>query len=396
MAFANGSGLDDEDEDDYSDAHTITPPPASRDLPVTVTSQDTVGYDYNNSQTAGLGDARGKPTYISIPFSNNSYVVGPQQSSDLYQQQLLQQQYAQSITQTLNSQYLQQQQPSRALPGTYPTGQYEYQQPHHTTPAKKSTAEPEQEEQTERTVYYNPTQSPSNSNVSTVRPKLTVQIPMDEEEANKGGKKIKDEEIEKKESVGPEDQEPVTSQSLPTTTATTTAGTLTGTWGTQMLPPPSPSAYLVSSTSAGPINPFSRSLLSASIAASTGNETSLSSRYVSDMLPSPSNFYNTDWPSFSTQPTTTTTATTTFTSTLGPSSALSTTASFSNLRSQLSFDMVPSPLQFNTPVVMASTANSFMDSSSASAGYGDKRDAAYECGGSGMESVKRIKLEGRC
>lgn len=395
MAFAHGSGLDDDDEDDYSDAHTITPPPTSHDLPVTVTSQDTVGYDYNNYPTAGAVDARGKPTYISIPFSNNPYFVGPQQPSQMYQQQLLQQQYAQSMTQALNSQYLQQ--PSQTQAYTYPGAQYEYQQPQQTTPVvsnssptKESTVEAEQEVQTERTVYYNPTQSPNNS---TVRPKLTVQIPLDEQNESANGDKVKEEKTEKKEAGNSKDQQPATSQALPTTTATTTtAGLLTSTWGTQMLPPPSPSTFLVSSTSAGPTNPFARSLLSASIANAGG----------SDMLPSPSNFYNTDWPSFTTQPTTTSASTSTLgplsaSTTLGPSSTLSTTASFSNLRSQLSLDMFPSPLQFNTPVVMASTTNSFMDSSSASAAAcGDKRDAGYACGGSGMESVKRIKLEGRC
>lgn len=69
-----------------------------------------------------------------------------------------------------------------------------------------------------------------------------------------------------------------------------------GPWGSSLLlPPPSPSSYLNSSTTSGPGNPFGRPPLVNSNGEQTPISAALPSKYVNDLLPSPSNFYGSEW-----------------------------------------------------------------------------------------------------
>lgn len=71
-----------------------------------------------------------------------------------------------------------------------------------------------------------------------------------------------------------------------------------GPWASLTLPPPSPSSYFNSNNPQGPGNPFGRPPL-VTTASNGGEQTPLSaalpSKYVHDLLPSPSNFYGTEW-----------------------------------------------------------------------------------------------------
>lgn len=69
-----------------------------------------------------------------------------------------------------------------------------------------------------------------------------------------------------------------------------------GPWGSSLLlPPPSPSSYLNSSAASGPGNPFGRPPLVNSNGEQTPISAALPSKYVNDLLPSPSNFYGSEW-----------------------------------------------------------------------------------------------------
>lgn len=232
--------------------------------------------------------------------------------------------------------------------------------------------------------------------VPNMRPKLKVQIPLGEStdgqitsaDRSKGG--TLSDELERRNIS--KDQGPMS------------AGPLTGTnngssWGTLLLPPPSPSSYLTSSTGGGPGNPFGRpSLISSNNGEQTPLSAALPSRYVNELLPSPSNFYGGDWNFQFGGPTS---AGGSGTTSQGPSNSLTTPsgsglmgsgASFLSQRNNhLSMDMLPSPLQFNTPVV-ASSSQSLTDHkspTSSTATGGEKRDSGAVAG----PSAKRVKLE---
>ncbi|KAK9478805.1 hypothetical protein V1514DRAFT_306003 [Lipomyces japonicus] len=131
-----------------------------------------------------------------------------------------------------------------------------------------------------------------------------------------------------------------------------------------LLPPPSPSTYMNANSLGGPGNPFARPATSSSqsyqapvnsnVSSNNGNGreqtpiSALPSRYVSDLLPSPSVFYSADWGS-----------------------------QFGSKNSGLGQDLLPSPLQFHTPVVV-SAANTFNR---------DKTNNAEESNG-----LKRVNL----
>lgn len=189
-----------------------------------------------------------------------------------------------------------------------------------------------------------------------MRPKLKVQIPLGSSndgqitsaDKSKGGTLSDD--LERRNGTrGPMSAGPMS------------AGPLTGSnggsnWGTLFLPPPSPSSYLTTNTTTGPGNPFSRpSLLSNNNGEQTPLSAALPSKYVNELLPSPSNFYGSDWSfQFGSGPTSA------GVSQAGPSNSLTTPSgtgpSFLSLRNNhLNFDMLPSPLQFNTPVVASSS-----------------------------------------
>lgn len=193
-----------------------------------------------------------------------------------------------------------------------------------------------------------------------MRPKLKVRIPLGES----GEGQITSADKAKGGTVGDELER---RNAAPREFGPMSAGPLTGTngstWGNLLLPPPSPSSYLTSSVGGGPGNPFSRPPL---ISNGNGEQTPLSaavpSRYINDLLPSPSNFYGGDWALFGgSGPTSANTGNTT---TAGPSSSVNTTSGGSNaVGSYLSqrnthlglADMLPSPLHFNTPIVTSSS-----------------------------------------
>ncbi len=244
---------------------------------------------------------------------------------------------------------------------------------------------------------------------SSMRPKLKVQIPIGgsndgqitSADKSKGGT-LSDDLERRNVTRGPMSAGPMS------------AGPLTGSnggsnWGTLFLPPPSPSSYLMANTPTGPGNPFSRpSLLSNNNGEQTPLSAALPSKYVNELLPSPSNFYGSDWSfQFGSGPTSAGVSQT------GPSNSLTTPSGtgpsfLSQRNNHLHFDMLPSPLQFNTPVV-ASSSQSLNDNNTTSsssnttstagtassakspttASAGDKREAPSSAAG----ASKRLKLE---
>lgn len=251
---------------------------------------------------------------------------------------------------------------------------------------------------------------------SSMRPKLKVRIPLGESSdgqitsADKSRSGTLSDEMERR-------------NTAPKSAGPMSAGPLTGTnngssWGTLLLPPPSPSSYLSNNIGGGPGNPFGRPPL---VSSTTGEQTPLSaaapSRYVNELLPSPSNFYGGDWGLFGGGPTSgsgSSASQVTANSLQTPSGTGLLSGSLSQRNNHLSLDMLPSPLQFNTPVV-ASSSQSLMDhaatsssnksptasSSAASTAStattaptttGDKRDSA---GATAVlePSAKRLKLE---
>lgn len=141
----------------------------------------------------------------------------------------------------------------------------------------------------------------------------------------------------------------------------------TSSWGVH-LPPPSPSSILNPNSTLGPGNPLNRPPL-----VSNGEQTPLSaalpSRLVNDLLPSPSNFYSNDWgfgmsfngptsagigSSSSTIPSLNITSSSS-SGGLPSATGLTTPGGIfsmpSSHRNHLNLDMLPSPLQFNTPVM---------------------------------------------
>lgn len=205
--------------------------------------------------------------------------------------------------------------------------------------------------------------------VPNMRPKLKVKIPLGESgdgqitsaDNAKGG--TLSEELERR-SAAPKD--------IPS--GPMSAGPLTGTnnsssWANLLLPPPSPSSYLTSSIpiGGGPGNPFGRPPL---VANNNGEQTPLSaaalpSRYVNELLPSPSNFYGGDWGLFGTSGSTSAggngvTSQGGHSSNLAGAGTTGGSSFLSQRNNHLSVDMLPSPLQFNTPVV-ASSSQSLTD-----------------------------------
>lgn len=235
-----------------------------------------------------------------------------------------------------------------------------------------------------------------------LRPKLKVQIPLGEtSEGISSSEKSRDK--------NDRDSQPATSSapgsaggphSSSAASQLSGGGAAGGSWGSAvLLPPPSPSSFLTVNNSAsgvGPGNPFGRPPL-----VNNGEQTPLSaaipSKYVNDLLPSPSNFYGSEWNiHFGTgqTPTSATAGAAASSSSsghanvgMGISLNGGASSSFSGgYRSHLSNDMLPSPLQFNTPVVASSSASLLLGGSP----IGEKkRDNAPE---PVTSSSKRFKL----
>lgn len=226
-----------------------------------------------------------------------------------------------------------------------------------------------------------------------MRPKLTVQIPSDENAQDKmtssdqGSKSEPSQENQLQEERAREEQPPPSA----TEGNNTGGGNSSTSWGNFVLPPPSPSTNLATSAGGGPGNPFNRPPLA--VTTISGEQTPLSAampnRYVNEMLPSPSNFYGGDWNLFGNGGS----SSGNFMS-HASSSSLQTPnstfpamgSSFLSQRSHLGMDMLPSPLQFSTPIVVASS-QSLTDFSS----RGDKREPPSAA--SAGPSMKRVKLE---
>jgi hypothetical protein len=238
-----------------------------------------------------------------------------------------------------------------------------------------------------------------------LRPKLKVQIPLGEtSEGISSSEKSRDKNDRDSQaatssgagSAGPNSSS-ATSQPSGGPTGPGPAG---GSWGSAvLLPPPSPSSYLNSNNSAsgvGPGNPFGRPPL-----VNNGEQTPLSaalpSKYVNDLLPSPSNFYGSEWNiHFGTGQTPTSAtaagaASSSHAPNVGMGISLSGGASFTGYRSHLANDMLPSPLQFNTPVVASSSSSLLLGGSPTGE---KKRDntAQEQPVPSTSSSSKRLKL----
>lgn len=208
------------------------------------------------------------------------------------------------------------------------------------------------------------------------------------------------------------------------------SGSGSGTWGNSLLlPPPSPSSYLNASSSVGPGNPFGRPPLLSNNGEQTPLSAALPSKYVTDLLPSPSNFYGSEWsmhfgpfsgggmvpPSMAGSSTATNSSiavaaaasviATSGTTGGGPTNSIAATTSHNssilngvgmgislggvlNSRAHLASEMLPSPLQFNTPVV-ASSSQSLGDQSFVRNSPNERK---RETEGTGRLDAKRVKL----
>jgi hypothetical protein len=225
-----------------------------------------------------------------------------------------------------------------------------------------------------------------------MRPKLKVQIPM----GDSGGDSQISSSEPSKDAKDEENRQPGSKPSSATSSsgAGGTGGNgpqSGGPWGSSLLlPPPSPSSYLSTnsgtSSAVGPGNPFGRPPLVTSNGEQTPLSAALPSKYVNDLLPSPSNFYGTEWNTH-----------------FGPPSAAAVPnpqqiglpqsvgmgiylGGLMGSRSHLAADMLPSPLQFNTPVVASSSQS-----------LGEVRGSPIEKKREGVAELtsvsKRVKVE---
>ncbi|CAN6665733.1 hypothetical protein TRVA0_037S00782 [Trichomonascus vanleenenianus] len=253
-----------------------------------------------------------------------------------------------------------------------------------------------------------PSNSGNSANAGNQRPKLKVQIPGENNTPISSSGRIKGESSGGDDATNSaKDEKPLSAGSgnnkvnTPTNVGGNQGPTSGGPWGSSLtLPPPSPSTYLNSNNAqSGPGNPFGRPPLVNANGEQTPLSAALPSKYVHDLLPSPSNFYGSEWnmhfgpasgglgSATNRNPPVSGSAHSGYPSgiTLGPRA------------NHLASDILPSPLQFNTPIVAASS-QSMADrvgttitasSSSGTNGSERKREGEVVSG----NNAKRIKQE---